>query len=46
MSSFDTFIGRPKAWCGEALDQAARTNCFEPSSKPLVCGPRRNLPPL
>ena len=46
MSSFDTFIGRPNAWCGEPLRQAAWHSRLSPSSSPLVCGPRRNLPPL
>ena len=34
-SSFDTFMGRPRAWCGEALRQAASTSRFDPRSKPL-----------
>ena len=34
MSSFDTFIGRPSAWCGEALRHAASTSGLAPSSKP------------
>src|SRR5271155_5716536 len=40
MSSFDTFIGRPRAWCGEALDQAAAVDheigaAHEPRARPL-----------
>ena len=31
---------------GLALRQAASTKGFEPRSSPLVCGPRKNLPPL
>jgi hypothetical protein len=45
-SSFDTFMPRAKAWCGEALRHAASMSDFFPSSSPLVCGPRRNFPPL
>ena len=45
MSSFDTFIGRPSAWCGEELRHAACTSFLSPRRSPEVCGPRRNLPP-
>ena len=33
-------------WCGEPLRHAASTSFLLPSRRPLVCGPRKNLPPL
>ena len=45
-SSLPIFIGRPKARCGGEFAQAASIRSLRPSSNPLVCGPRRTLPPL
>ena len=45
VSSFPTFIMRPKAWCGALLAQAARTRSRRPSRRPAHCGPRMIFPP-